>query len=115
MKFRTSSVLIALVAIALIGLVGNAHASRTWYLALCQELVNNARAYEARADAHNRQAQGLMVQIEQMARLPKNQGTMSGMDKLFSMYDENRAMEAKYRQLYRKSTEEADKCMKGVE
>lgn len=88
---------------------------RTQYLGLCQELVNAARSYEARAAHHNRVAKSLMMQIENVAKLPKNQGTIQVMDSLFNQYEENRALEQKFRQLYREATEESKNCMKSVE
>jgi hypothetical protein len=88
---------------------------RTMFLNLCQELVNSARSYEARASHHQRTAKNLQAQIENMARLPNNQATNQAIDTLFSQYDENRVMEAKFRELYRQSTEEAKKCMKSAD
>lgn len=92
-----------------------AKCERTNYLALCQELVSNARTYEARASHHNRVAKSYQMQIENMAKQPKNQATISAMDTLFSQYDENRVLESKFMELYKQSAEEAKKCMKAVD
>jgi hypothetical protein len=92
-----------------------AQAERTMYLGLCQELVNMARQYEARAANHARAAQNLMAQIESQARAPSSSATSAAMDHLFNLYDEHRAMETKLRQLYRKASREADKCLNTVE
>jgi hypothetical protein len=85
------------------------------YLNLCQELVNSARSYEARASYHGRMAKTIQMQIEGMARLPKSDLTSQQIDTFFSQYDENRVMEAKYRELFRQANEEAKKCMKSAE
>jgi hypothetical protein len=85
------------------------------YLGLCQEIVNNARSYEARANYHNQIAKSLMAQIENFAKLPKNSATAQAVDNLFASYEENRAMERKFLDLYRKSSLEADKCMQSAQ
>ncbi len=108
---RITSLLI-LIAVAA---TGPAFAQRTMFLGLCQELVNTARSYESRANYHGQVARSLMIQIENQAQAPKNHGTIQAMDNLFSQYDEHRALESKFRELYRKSTAEAEKCMKSVE
>ncbi len=92
-----------------------AFSERTQYLNLCQELVNSARSYEARASFHARQAKNIQSQIEAYARLPRDTSTSAAIDIFFSQYDENRVMEAKYRELYRQATEEAKNCMKKVD
>jgi len=56
-----------------------------------------------------------MIKIESYAKLPKNSATILAVDNLFSQYDENRALERKYRELYRKIAAEADGCMKDAE
>ncbi len=84
-------------------------------LNVCQELLNNARMYEARASNHNRAAKVIQTQIESMAKLPKNDGTIQAIDNLFAQYDQNRSLESKYRELYKQATEEANRCMKSAE
>jgi hypothetical protein len=116
MNAKTAFVAFALViAAALLTPAGPAYCDRTVYLTVCQELVTHARAYEARANFHNQVCKNLMVQIEAFSKLAKNQGTISAIDTLFKQYDENRALETKFRQLFRKSSDEADKCMKTAE
>jgi hypothetical protein len=102
-------------ALILVTTAGPAFCQRTLFLGLCQELVNTARSYEARANFHHQVSRTLMVQIENQAKLPKNNVTIATMDNLFAQYDENRALERKYRELYRKTTSEADGCMKGAQ
>lgn len=106
---------LALLTLALLATAGPAFAERTLYLGLCQELVSNARAYEARANYHKQVAKNLTVQIENHSRLVKNSGTIAAIDSLFQQYEENRALEQKFRQLQRKSSDEADRCMKSAE
>ncbi len=115
MNAKIAFVAFALVAAALLTAAGPAHCDRTVYLTVCQELVTHARAYEARANFHNQVCKNLMIQIENHSKLAKTQATVSIIDTLFQQYDENRALEAKFRQLFRKSSDEADKCMKTVE
>jgi hypothetical protein len=102
-------------ALILFTTAGPAYCQRTVFLGLCQELVNTARSYEARANFQHQVCRNLMVQIENQAKLPKNTGTIQTMDNLFAQYDENRALERKYRELYRKASTEADACMKGAQ
>ncbi len=92
-----------------------AFCERSAYLSVCHELVSMARAYEARAEAHNRVAKSYMMQIQNLASFPKNEGTIASMDALFSQYDQNRKLESKFRELYRETAEEAKKCMKSVD
>jgi hypothetical protein len=84
-------------------------------LGLCQELVNNARSYEQRAASHARAAKGIMSQIERTAKLEKTEQTIAAMDNYFQQYDQHRAMERKYRELYKRAADEAKKCMKSVQ
>jgi hypothetical protein len=84
-------------------------------LAVCQELVSTARSYEARATFHNNVAKSLQTQITSLATFPKNQGTISAMDTLFSQYDTNRTMESKFRALYQQTTDAANACMKSAQ
>jgi hypothetical protein len=88
---------------------------RTMYLNLCQEIVNSARSYEARATFHARVAKNVQMQIETMAKLPKDQAQSTAIDNLFTQYDENRVLESKYRELYRQTSDEAKQCMKTAE
>ncbi len=111
MNAKTPVIILALVALMMISGIGPAYGDRTGYLTVCQELVNRARTYEARANYSNQVAKALMAQIEALAKYPKNQATASGMDSLFSQYDENRAMEQKFRELYRQAQSEANQCM----
>lgn len=92
-----------------------AFSERTAYLSVCHELVSMARAYEARAEAHNNLAKAYMVQIQNLAKFPKNEGTIQTMDTLFSQYDQNRKLESKFRGLYRETAQEAQKCMDSVD
>ncbi len=92
-----------------------ADCDRSMYLGVCQELVNTARAYEARSTYHNTIARSLQMQIESLAKLPKNQGTIMAMENLFAQYDQNRALENKFRALFRKANDEAERCMKSAE
>jgi hypothetical protein len=95
--------------------VGPGYCERTMVLSVCQELVNSARGYEARATAHSRIAKSLQAQIENLAKMPQSSATMQAMDSLFAQYDENRAMEMKMRDLYRQSTQESDRCMRSAD
>jgi len=115
MNAKTPVIILALVALLIIAAIGPAYSDRTVYLVVCQELVNSARAYEARANLANQTAKGLVAQIENLAKYPKNQSTVSGMDALFAQYDENRAMEQKFRELYRQAQDEAKQCMQQVQ
>jgi hypothetical protein len=47
-----------------------------------------------------------------MGSREKNAQTAAEVDRLFEEYDEHRAMERKLRELFRKLSQEADKCMK---
>jgi hypothetical protein len=88
---------------------------RSMFLSVCQELVSSARGYEARANYHAQVSKNLMMQIENYAKLPKNQGTQQALDSLFAQYEENRAMEGKLKALYRESAREADRCLRNAE
>lgn len=115
MSLKQSLIIATALCALLIAATGPAFAERTMYLNVCQELVNQARSYEARAAAHGRIAKSLMSQIESLAKLPKNQGTMAAMDNLFAQYDENRALESKFRGLYKQATSESEQCMKSAD
>lgn len=90
-------------------------AERTMYLNVCQELVNSARAYEARATFHARTAKNIQAQIETYSRMPKDSNISQMIDTLFAQDHENRVLETKFRDLYRQTSEEAKKCMKSAE
>ncbi|MDQ7783634.1 MAG: hypothetical protein RDU20_12190 [Desulfomonilaceae bacterium] len=115
MNFRSSFIVFTLLTLTLLCAANPGYCERTWYLSVCQELVSSARAYQARAESHNQIARSYMLQIENMAQLPKNQGTITAMDNLFAQYDQNRKMEGKFRELYRQATEEAKQCMKSID
>jgi hypothetical protein len=115
MKIRAVVIILGLLSVLTLVPAGPGQCERTQYLSVCQELVSSARSYEARAAHHNRVAKSLMMQIENVAKLPKNQGTIQVMDSLFNQYEENRALEQKFRQLYREATEESRKCMNSAE
>jgi hypothetical protein len=115
MNLRLPLLAFSMLTLIMFTTAGPALCQRTLYLGLCQELVNTARSYEARANFHHQVSKNLMLQIENQAKLPKNPATIATMDNLFAQYDENRALERKYRELYRKATREADQCMKAAE
>jgi hypothetical protein len=114
MSLRTACVIALSLSLLILAGTGPAYCQTTAVLSVCQELVSSARAYEARSTAHNRIAKSLMAQIESLAKLPKSDGTIAAMDSLFSQYDENRALENKFRTLYRQSTDESERCMKSA-
>lgn len=114
MSLRFIALLLLAISLLAFPSVTNVYSDNLMALNVCQELVNNARAYESRATWHNRVAQGLMQQIQNMAQLPKNQGTIQAMDNLFQQYDQNRQMENQMRQLFRQLSEQAQQCMKTV-
>jgi hypothetical protein len=115
MSLKSYFIVLALLFSLLLLITGPALGARTMYLGVCHELVSQARSYEARADFHNQVAKALAMQIENVAKLPKNQGTVAQMDNLFNQYDENRVLERKFRELYRSVSAEADQCMKNAE
>lgn len=112
MHLKSALVFISLISMLPLFGAGPAHCETIAGLNVCQELVNAARSYEARASYHNQIARSFQMQIENVAKLPKNQSTVLTMDQLFAMYDENRALEQKFRDLYRKATDDAKNCMK---
>lgn len=112
---KSAYTLAAIFILSLFPGAGPVSSENAMLLGLCQELVNRARVYEARAAGHSRTSKALMQQIENAARLPKNQNTIAAVDNLFGLYDQHRSMELKYMELYRKAAEEAKKCMKSVE
>jgi hypothetical protein len=112
MSLRTAFVIAIMSSLLIVATTGPVQCQSTAVLNVCQELMNSARSYEARATAHSRIAKALMSQIENLAKLPKNDGSISAMDNAFSQYDENRALENKFRTLYRQATDESERCMK---
>jgi len=115
MNLKSAFTIVAMLSLLLVGVAGPALSEKTMYLNVCQELVNQARVYEARAVYHNKTARAFMMHIENQAKLPKNQGTIAAMENLFSQYDQNRELENKFRELYRQASEEAKRCMKSAE
>lgn len=115
MNFRSAYIVLGLLSLSLVCTAQQGHCERSWYLSMCQELVSNARSYEARAEAHNKIAKSYMLQIEALAKVEKNAGTIAAMDNLFAQYDQTRKMESKYRELYRQATDEAKQCMKSID
>lgn len=115
MNLKSSCVISTLVAILITLAAGPVDCDSTMYLSVCQELVNTARSYEARANSHSNIAKAYQMQIQNLATMPKNQGTISAMDSLFSQYDQNRTMENKFRLMFRQATDEADKCMRSAQ
>jgi hypothetical protein len=114
MSLRTVFAIVTFLSLLVIAGTGPAYCQSAGVLNVCQELVSSARSYEARSTAHGRIAKSLMAQIESMAKLPKNDGTIAAMESLFSQYDENRALENKFRTLYRQATDESDRCLKSA-
>ncbi len=116
MNHKAALIIFALVVILPISALGPAYGeSRTAYLVTCQQLVNTARGYEAQATAHGQIAKNLQIQIEGLSKMPKTSAQALGIDTLFSQYDENRALEQKYRELYREVSAQAKDCMKAAE
>ena len=112
MSMKKNTVLFTLVAALALCVAVPANSGRSQFLGLCQELINQARSYENRATHHANQARNLTMRIEQMGSREKNAQTAAEVDRLFEQYDEHRAMERKLRELFRKLSQEADKCMK---
>jgi hypothetical protein len=112
MNLKSVLVILSVVTVLLVLNAGSAQCQGVSGLNVCQELVSSARSYEARANHHSQVAKSLQIQIENMAKLPKNQGTALAMDQLFAQYDENRSLESKFKDLSRKATDDARGCMK---
>jgi hypothetical protein len=112
MNLKSGLLIIALCFLAASPALSNDRGS---YLNVCQELVSSARTYEARSAHHGRVAKQLQSQIENLTKMPRNDNTGQIIDSLFGQYDENRALESKFRDLYRQSSDEAKKCMKSAE
>ncbi len=115
MGLKRKLLLLVLLSIALLYTAGTAFGGQTMVLGVCQELVNMARGYEARAAQHAAIAKSLMVQIENSASRTRSTSTSGTVDNLFEQYDQHRQMEKKLRELYRRVSEEAEKCMKAAE
>jgi hypothetical protein len=112
MNLKFVLVIFSVVSVTLILTAGSARCQSVSSLNICQELVSSARSYQARADYHSQVAKNLQMQIQNVAKLPKNQGTEMMMDNLFTQYDENRALEKKFQNLSRKASDDARGCMK---
>jgi hypothetical protein len=112
MNLKSVLVILSVVSMLLILTAGSAQCQSVSGLNVCQELVSSARSYEARATYHSQIAKSLQMQIENVSKLPKNQGTALTIDQLFAQYDENRSLESKFRDLSRKATDDAKGCMK---
>ena len=115
MRLKSFIIVSVLVALMATWSATCGYCDRTMFLSMCQELVNTARSYEARAAHHKRVAKNIMSQIESQAQLPKTPASIQNIDNLFAQYDEHRAVESKLRELYRKWAAEADKCMQSVQ
>jgi hypothetical protein len=112
MNLKSVLVIFSVVSMLLVLSSGSALCQSASGLNVCQELVSSARSYEARATYHGQVAKNLQMQIENVSKLPKTQGTAFTMDQLFAQYDENRSLESKFRDLSRKATDDAKGCMK---
>jgi len=115
MNLKSALTIVALLSVLIVFSSSPARCEKTMYLNVCQELVNQARAYEARANYHNQMCKAYMLHIENLAKLAKNSATSQAMDSFFSQYDQNRELESKFRELYRQASEEAKRCMKSAE
>lgn len=115
MNLKPALITLSITCLLLASAVGPAYCERSAVLTVCQELVNQARAYESRAQAHASLAKAYMVHIENLAKLPKNTSTAQAMDSYFAQYDQNRTLERKFTELYRQATEEAKQCMKNAD
>jgi hypothetical protein len=114
MKPITALVFLTILLTTVIG-ASTAFSQSTATLSVCNELLAMARAYQARAEAHNNLAKAYMTQIQNLAKFPKNDGTVQSMDTLFSQYDQNRQLESKFRGLYRDTAAQAEQCMKSAD
>jgi hypothetical protein len=112
MNLRSVLIIFSVVSMSLILNTESVQCQSGSALNVCQELVSSARSYEARATYHSQIAKSLQMQIENVSKLPKNQSTVLTMDQLFAQYDENRALESKFRDMSRKATDDAKGCMK---
>jgi thiol-disulfide isomerase/thioredoxin len=114
MNLKAAATLLAFLML-MTTLVTPAISGRTNFLSVCQELMNQARTYEARASYHGQVCKALMQQIENVAKQPKNDATIAAIDQYFAQYDENRSLEQKFRELYMQATEDAKQCMKSAD
>jgi len=108
-----ASLLFAFLLLAL-PVTNSVYSDSSMALNVCQELVNTARSYQSRATWHTSVAQGLMQQIQNMAKQPQNPGTVQAMDNLFQQYDQNRQMATQMTQLFRQYSDQAQQCMKSI-
>lgn len=115
MNLRAAATLLAFLILMTTFGANPAISGRTNFLGVCQELMAQARTYEARAVYHGQVCKALMQQIETVAKQPKNPATIAAIDQYFAQYDENRSLETKFKELYRQATEDAKQCMKSVE
>ncbi|MBI5248375.1 MAG: hypothetical protein HY912_02675 [Desulfomonile tiedjei] len=115
MNLKAAATLVILLILMTTLGAGPASSGRTNVLVVCQELLGQARTYEARATYHGQVCKALMQQIENMAKQPKTPGTSAAIDQYFAQYDENRSLENKFRELFRQATEDSRQCMKTVE
>ncbi|MGC8604699.1 MAG: hypothetical protein ACP5VS_13590 [Desulfomonilaceae bacterium] len=86
--------------------------STTTALNVCQELVNQSRAYQSRATWHTSVAQSLKQQIQAMAKQPQTPAQIQAMDNLFEQYDQNRQLATQLTQLFHEYSDQAQQCMK---
>jgi hypothetical protein len=115
MNLKSSYIVLALTVLLLISVSGPGPCQGQQVVTVCQELVNLAATYDARASYHRSVAKAYTVHIESLAKLTKTQATVQAMDNFFNLYDQNRALESKFKDLYRQTSEEAKRCMKSVE
>lgn len=115
MNLKTTLFLFCIVSGLIVAMTLPANCDRSMLLVVCQELFSTARSHEARATFHSNVARNIQIQIETMAKLPKNQGTILAMENLFTQYDQNRTLENKFRTLFRQTTEEAERCMRSAQ
>jgi hypothetical protein len=115
MNLKSAFIVFALTILLLVSVGGPGPCQGQQVVTVCQELVNLAASYDARASYHRQVAKAYTIHIESLAKLPKNTTTIQAMDNFFALYDQNRALEAKFKDLYRQTSEEAKRCMKSVE
>jgi len=115
MNIKSVVIIVAFVSlvVALTGTPGKCEGLQV--LSVCQELVNQAASYEARASYHRQIARSYQTHIENLAKLPSSQVTSQALSTYFDQYDQNRALENKFKDLYRQASDQAKKCMKSVD
>lgn len=114
MHLGKAAIFITTLAALILCTSGPAVSDRSMSLNLCQELVNYARSFEARANSHNHAAENIMRQIEHMSRQPKSEASRQAIENYFAQYDAHRTMAKKLEELFRKVTEEANDCMESL-